>query len=156
MSTIRRALPQDLDAVNELLEQVLEIHHRGRPDLFRAEGKKYTDEELLAIFADPDTPVFVFDDDGAVLGYIFCVAKSQNSGSLMPLRTLYIDDVCVKADVRGKHIGKALFEHVRAYAKENGFYNITLHVWECNPGAKAFYESMGMTPQYTSMELICR
>ena len=56
---------------------------------------------------------------------------------------------------RRRHIGKALFEHVKAYAADEGFYNITLHVWECNPGAKAFYEALGMAPQYTSMEMMC-
>ena len=40
------------------------------------------------------------------------------------------------------------------YAKNNGFYNVTLHVWNCNPGAMRFYESLGLTPQYTNLELI--
>lgn len=154
MSMIRRANANDLEAVNRLLEQVLGVHHQGRPDLFRASGKKYTDEELLRIFSDPDTPVFVYED-GEVLGYAFCIAQSQGSGSLMPLRTLYVDDLCVDETARGRHIGQALFDYVKAYAKDNGFYNITLHVWECNPGAKAFYEAQGLKPQYTSMELLC-
>ena len=40
---IRPAGPQDMGAVNALLRQVLKVHHDGRPDLFREEGKKYTD-----------------------------------------------------------------------------------------------------------------
>ena len=152
---IRKAEPRDLAAVNSLLGQVLSVHHEGRPDLFKAEGKKYTDEQLLAIFANPDTPVFVYEEDGHVLGYAFCVAESPLSHCLNPVRTLYVDDICVDRDARRKHIGKALFEYVKTYATDNGFYNITLHVWECNPGAKAFYEALGMVPQYTSMEIIC-
>lgn len=151
---IRLAQPKDLEAVNSLLRQVLKVHHQGRPDLFRAEGKKYTDDELLAIFANPGTPVFVFDDGDSVLGYAFCALQTQCSGSLEPISTLYVDDLCVDTSARGQHIGKALFEHVKAYAIDHGCHNITLHVWECNPGAKAFYEAMGMKPQYTSMELI--
>ena len=153
---IRKAAPSDLEAVNRLLGQVLSVHHKGRPDLFKAEGKKYTDEELLTIFANPDTPVFVYDENGAVLGYAFCIAQSPDSHCLNPVRTLYVDDICVDDNARGKHIGTALFKYVKAYAAENGFYNITLHVWECNPAAKAFYQAMGMEPQYTSMEMICR
>ena len=149
---IRRAEPRDLEAVNRLMEQVLAVHHAGRPDLFRASGKKYPDEEILRIFSNPGTPVFVYDD-GQVRGYVFCVAEFHDSGSLNPVKTLYVDDLCVDEKSRGRHIGKALFDHVRAYAKENGFYNITLHVWECNPAARAFYESLGLVPQYTSMEL---
>lgn len=151
---IRLAEPKDLDAVNSLLRQVLQVHHQGRPDLFRAQGKKYTDDELLAIFADPQTPVFVYEEGGIVLGYAFCAIQRQCSGSLEPISTLYVDDLCVDASARGKHIGKALFDHVKAYAIDHGCHNITLHVWECNPSAAAFYSAMGMTPQYTSMELL--
>ncbi len=154
MQMIRKAEPRDLPAINRLLEQVLAIHHNGRPDLFRAEGKKYSDEELLSLFANPETPVFVYEEDATVLGYAFCAARSQNSGSLKPLRTLYLDDLCVDAAARGRGIGKALFRYVQSYASQNGFYNITLHVWDCNPVARAFYESLGLQPQYTSMELV--
>lgn len=153
---IRRAAPDDLEAVNRLLRQVLKIHHDGRPDLFRAVGKKYTNEELLAIFANPETPVFVYEEEGTVLGYCFCVLQHSCSGSLQQLTTLYIDDLCVNEAARGQHIGRALFNHVKEFAEENGCYNITLHVWECNHGARAFYESLGMVPQYTSMEMICK
>ena len=151
---IRRAVNNDLQAINGLLRQVLKVHHNGRPDLFKAEGKKYTDQELLEIFSNPDTPVFVYEEKGTVLGYAFCALQHQESGSLMPISTLYIDDICVDEKARGKHIGKALFEYVKAFAKDTGCYNITLHVWECNPGAAAFYKALGMKPQYTSMELV--
>ena len=151
---IRRAEPRDLAAVNTLLGQVLAVHHASRPDLFRPVGKKYTDAELLAIFANPETPVFVYEKDGAVLGYAFCVLKHQDSGALMPLTSLYLDDLCVLASARGMHVGAALFEHVKSFARSKGCHNLTLHVWEGNPGARAFYDAMGMAPQYTSMELL--
>ena len=107
---IRKAEFKDLDAVNSLLRQVLMVHHNGRPDLFKAEGKKYTDTELKEIFSNPDTPVFVYEEDGSVLGYAFCALQHQESGSLMPVSTLYIDDICVDENARGKHIGSKLFE----------------------------------------------
>ena len=151
---IRKAEFKDLDTVNSLLRQVLMVHHNGRPDLFKAQGKKYTDNELLEIFSNPDTPVFVYDEDGTVLGYAFCALQHQESGSLMPVSTLYIDDICVDEKARGKHIGSKLFEYVKAFASEKGCHNITLHVWECNPGAAAFYKAFGMAPQDTSMELV--
>lgn len=151
---IRKAEPRDLGAVGNLLRQVLKLHHEGRPDLFKAEGKKYTDEELLAIFENPETPVFVYEAEGAVLGYIFCALQQASSGSLRALQTLYIDDLCVDEKARGRHIGRALFDFAKDFAREQGCYNITLHVWACNPGARAFYEALGMKIQYTSMENI--
>ena len=88
-----------------------------------------------------------------MLGYAFCAIQSQGSGSLQPIRTLYLDDLCVDEGARGLHIGTALFDYVKAFAREQGCHNVTLHVWECNPGARAFYESLGLLPQYTSMEM---
>ena len=67
---------------------------------------------------------------------------------------LYIDDLVVDETVRGQHVGTALFEHVKDWAREQGFYNVTLNVWECNPGARAFYEAMGMRVMKTEMEAI--
>ena len=152
--TIRNAEARDLPAVNNLLEQVLLVHHAGRPDLFNSSGKKYTDRELLGIFSDPATPVFVYEEGGQVAGYAFCAFQTSSGGSLKKHKTLYIDDICVDASSRGRHIGKALFDHVRQFAAQQGCYNITLHVWQCNPGARAFYDAMGMQPQFTSMEIV--
>ena len=59
--TIRRATAADIPQIDELLRQVLEVHHAGRPDLFKGGVKKYTDEELKAILANDQTPLFVAD-----------------------------------------------------------------------------------------------
>lgn len=154
MRLIRKATSRDLPAVNELLGEVLRVHHAIRPDLFKAEGKKYTDEELLRIFEDPGTPVFVLEEDGIVCAYLFCQLIRQGSGSLQDIKTLYIDDLCVASSCRGKGAAKALYEHAVAFARSNGCHNITLHVWEGNDGARAFYDAMGLKPQYVSMEAV--
>ena len=74
---IRRAAETDLDGLNRLLRQVLDVHHKGRPDLFRADGKKYTDGQLREILADEARPVFVAADaQGEALGYAFCMTPS--------------------------------------------------------------------------------
>ena len=153
---IRRAEARDVPALLGLLEQVNLVHHLGRPDLFRR-GTKYSPAELEALLADPLRPVFVWEGpDGRVLGHAFCVIREPvpDDRLLVPVRTLYIDDVCVDAAARERGIGGALCRYVRDYARSLGCHNVTLHVWECNPGAKAFYESLGMAPQYTSMEIV--
>lgn len=43
---IRLAQTKDIDKTNSLLCQVLDVHHNGRPDLFKGGVKKYTDAEL--------------------------------------------------------------------------------------------------------------
>ena len=153
---IRRAIVTDIPDINRLLYQVNQIHADGRPDLFVGGLKKYTDKELAGIIPDDSRPVFVNTDSaGHVLGYAFCVLQDHRQDSFMaPVLTLYIDDICVDASARGQHVGKALYDYVTAYAREIGCYNVTLNVWECNPGARKFYEAMGMVPQKTGMEKI--
>ena len=45
-------------------------------------------------------------------------------------------------------------DKIITFAKDNECYNVTLNVWECNPGAKKFYESCGLVPQKTGMEIV--
>lgn len=153
---IRRAKETDMEGINALLYQVLTVHHNGRPDLFRADVKKYTDSELSAIIADDARPIFVgANEAGKVLGYAFCVFEEHKGDNiLMPVKTLYIDDLCVDETLRGQHVGSRLYEHVLAFARETGCYNVTLNVWACNPGARKFYEAMGLVPYKTCMEKI--
>lgn len=153
---IRRANNTDMNGINKLLHQVLMVHHNGRPDLFKSNAKKYTDEELMAIIADDGKPVFVgVDEAGEVLGYAFCVFQQHiNNNILTDIKALYIDDLCVDEEKRGMHIGKQLYEHVVKFAKEQGCYNVTLNVWSCNKSAMKFYEKCGLLPQKIGMEII--
>ncbi len=152
--SIRRASVHDIPALNRLLCQVLEVHHQGRPDLFKGGVKKYTDLELGQLLLDDKRPVFVYEEEGKVLGYCFCILLEQGDNILTDIRTLYIDDLCVEESQRRKGIAKALFQYVKTFAKEQGCYNLTLNVWELNPGARRFYESCGLLPQKTVLETI--
>lgn len=155
--TIRPATESDIGGINKLLYQVAAVHHEGRPDLFKANAKKYNDTELAAIINDPTTPILaaIDDESGELLGYAFCVVQEHSGdGVLTDIKTLYIDDLCVDEELRGRHIGTALCEAVKELAKKLGCYNITLNVWECNPSAMKFYLAAGMKPYKTGMEII--
>ncbi|MBQ3264257.1 MAG: GNAT family N-acetyltransferase [Ruminococcus sp.] len=150
---IRRAENKDIDRLNDLLYQVQRLHAEGRPDIFKLGAKKYTSEQLGAILADNNTPVFVYEEDGFVMGYAFCVYQvTQESDSLCARKVLYIDDLCVDEPYRGKHIGKRLYEYVLDTARENGCDSVTLNVWRVNPSGEKFYQRMGMQPLKTMME----
>ena len=128
---------------------------RADPTFSRAE-QKYKDDELAEIISDGKRPIFVAaDEEDCVLGYAFCVfIQHENNNILTDIKTLYIDDLCVDESRRGEHIGRALYEHTVAFAKESGCYNLTLNVWSCNEGAMKFYEKCGLLPQKVGMELI--
>lgn len=152
---IRRAQEKDIERINDLLFQVNKVHSDKRPDLFREGGKKYTDEELVALITDDERPIFVaVDDNEYVLGYAFCIFEKHNSHVLTDITSLYIDDLCVAEKARGQKIGKKLYEYVLDFAKNSGCYNVTLNVWALNDSARKFYEKCGLQVQKIGMEKI--
>ena len=89
------------------------------------------------------------------MGYVFCEIKEQPfSTTMKQFKTLYVDDLCVSENARGRGIGQSLFEFAKRYAKEIGCYDLTLNVWEGNETARAFYEKVGMSVKETQMEII--
>ena len=151
---IRKASKNDIPGLLALLYQADAVHHGIRPDLFKGNTPKYSEQDLEAIINDESKPIFVYDD-GKIQGHAFCqFVEVKNHRLLQDIKTLYIDDICVDEHVRGKHVGKALYEYVRDYAMSSGCYNITLNVWEGNDSAMCFYRSMGMKVQKTGMEVV--
>ncbi|HIY59459.1 MAG TPA: GNAT family N-acetyltransferase [Candidatus Eisenbergiella pullistercoris] len=153
---VRRAQEKDMERIDALLMQVERIHHEGRPDLFRVGRKKYTDEELRELIHDDSRPILVAaDEKDAVMGYAFCIFQQyQNHNIMTDIKTLYIDDLCVDETIRGRHIGRTLYDSVLEFARQNGCYNVTLNVWSCNESAMKFYEACGLKPQKVGMEVI--
>ncbi len=151
---IRRATLNDIDGINKLLYEVHKVHSDKRPDLFKVGSKKYTNEELAKIIVDDNRPIFVYVDNDDILGYAFCVFIKNNSNSLTDILTLYIDDLCVDENARGKKVGTSLYNYVLQFAKEAGCYNVTLNVWACNNSALKFYEKCGLSVQKIGMEKI--
>ena len=152
---IRRACEKDIPKIEDLLLQVCLVHHNGRPDIFKF-GTKYSEEELKELIKDESRPILVsVDEKDEVMGYCFCIFQQHvNNSVLTDIRTLYIDDLCVDESLRGKHIGKELYEAAIKLAKESGCYNLTLNVWSCNPSAMKFYEAQGLLMQKVTMELV--
>ena len=152
---IRFAVPEDVPGILELLRQVGQVHHQGRPDIFRSDAQKYGPSQVLAMLDKAETPIFVAVEEGNVLGYCFCQMKTYYRDPVIADHTTcYIDDLCIHENGRGKHIGTALYKAVCRYAKGRDCYSITLNVWSCNPGAVKFYEKMGLKPQKVGMEAL--
>ena len=155
---IRRAGEKDIPRLIELLQQVLDIHAKIRPDIFISGTTKYTDDELLQMILDDTNPIYVaVDEKDLCMGYAFCQLKEQPfSNNMVPFTSLFIDDLCVDQSLRGQHIGESLFEFVKAEAKRLGCYEVTLNVWAGNTSAEHFYEKMGMKTKERQMEYILK
>ena len=87
---VRRAEIKDIEKINELLLQVAMVHHYGRPDLFKANCRKYKNDELVEIVKDDNRPIFVAEDDGVVMGYAFCVITDRKDDNVLTdMKNLY-------------------------------------------------------------------
>ena len=150
---IRMARTEDIPGMIDLLLQVGEVHHRIRPDLFRAGAQKYDEAALESLLKNPNRPIFAAVEDGKLLGYCFCILETtKDHPVLMDQKGLYIDDLCVDETCRGKHVGSALYDYAVNYARETSCDTITLNVWCGNDSAMAFYESRGLKPRNIHME----
>ena len=65
---ICRAEEKHIPGMIELLRQVGQVHHEGRPDLFRAGAQKYNEIDLKQLLQDENRPIFIGEENGRVLG----------------------------------------------------------------------------------------
>ena len=153
---IRPATKEDINGITSLLYQVHAVHAKGRPDIFKSGGIKYTEKDIEELLRNENTPIFVLtNEENSVLGYSFCEIKlTEEDTSVRRRKTLYIDDLCVDENARGQHIGTKIYEYVVEYAKSISCDSITLNVWDYNESAKKFYEKRGLKPLKTVMEQV--
>ena len=153
---IRKATKADIPQLLDLLSQILLVHHQARPNIFKEKGKKYSEQDLETLMAQEHTPIFIYEnEDGQILGHLFVTIKEGSENPVLrPIKTLFIEDLCVDQVARGQKIGDQLYQFAVNYAKEIGCYNLTLNVWNDNEGALRFYQRQGMKPQETVMETI--
>ena len=152
---IRFACERDIPEMIDLLQQVGEVHHQIRPDLFRARAQKYDEASLKKLLSDPVRPILAADMDGKMVGYAFCILQvTENDPVLCDRKVLSIDDLCVDEHHRGQGIAGALYRQVCAYARELGCDAVALNVWCGNDNALGFYEKCGLKPQKIGMETI--
>ena len=150
---IRRAEPSDIPEILRLLVQVCNVHQDIRPEIFKRDGVKYTENDLKTLLLDESRPVWCALEGDQFLGYCFCQWENMPDNSVgFSRKELYIDDLCVDEAARGKGVATALFRFVTDTAKAAGAAFITLNVWQGN-SALEFYEKMGMKPRKVFMDL---
>jgi GNAT superfamily N-acetyltransferase len=128
---IRKAVKEDCARLIELIKE-LAIFEKA-PD----EVTVTLDHFIESGFGK--TPVwyaFVAEEDGAVNGFVlYYVRYSTWKGQRM-----YLEDILVTEQARGKGIGKLLFERLIEEAKEKKFSGMVWQVLDWNEPAINFYK----------------
>ncbi|QEM04758.1 GNAT family N-acetyltransferase [Mucilaginibacter rubeus] len=131
---IREAIQTDCPRLMELVHE-LALYEKA-PDEVTVTLQHF---EETGFGPNPVWKAFVAEVDGLVVGFaLYYVRYSTWKGSRM-----YLEDLIVTEDMRGKKIGKLLFDRLIQEAKERGFSGMVWQVLDWNEPAINFYNKYG-------------
>ena len=82
----------------------------------------------------------IVDDSGTVFGFTqYSLMHRSLSGQMV----CYLSDLYVKPDVRGKGAGRALIDHVIAFAKARGIPSVRWLTQDFNYAGRRLYDTYG-------------
>jgi GNAT superfamily N-acetyltransferase len=141
LTSIREARREDFPAVLALIDALADYEQLDRPD----EGAK---ARLLADAFDRNPPrfqvylVWAVGPDGSETAEGYAIVLETYS-SFLARPTLYIEDLFVRPEARGKGAGNALFRHLAAEALRRGCGRMEWVCLDWNELAISFYEKRG-------------
>jgi GNAT superfamily N-acetyltransferase len=131
MITIRRAIESDCPRLLELVKE-LALYEKA-PEEVTVTLEHFTKS---GFGEQPVWWAFVAEENGVVQGFaLYYVRYSTWKGQRM-----YLEDILVTEAMRGKGIGKLLFDRLIEEAKEKGMNGIVWQVLEWNEPAINFYK----------------
>ena len=133
--TIRSATRGDVSTILEFV-RALAVYER-EPDAVKA-----TEEDLLrdGFGEQPYYSCLIAEDDGKPAGFAFYFFDYS---TWLGRPGLYLEDIFVHPEFRGRGIGKALLQRVAAIAVEKGCARMKWEVLDWNQPAIDFYGAMG-------------
>lgn len=142
---IRRAVEADVAALGRLGASLLRDHYAFDALRFMAPSGK--PEEGYAWFLGhqldkADVVVFVAEQNGAVVGYVYAGLEPLSWKELRD-EAGFIHDVVVDPGVRGTGIGTALIEAAAGWLRARGAPRVMLWTAEANQGAQRLFARAG-------------
>jgi GNAT superfamily N-acetyltransferase len=136
MLTLRRATREDVPAILDLIRALAE--YEREPDAAIA-----TEADLLRDGFDASEPKFhviMAEWNGTVCGFAFYFF---NYSTWKGRPGLYLEDLFVLPELRGRGIGKALLAELARIALQENCYGMRWQVLDWNEPSIAFYKSLG-------------
>ena len=142
---IRDMESKDYPEIDRLMKELHELHVKARPDLYTELEHPYSREEFEKIVSDPEIIAILAEEKSVVIG--LCIGTLRKKSGMVEMKTMYIEDLIVDRNFRGKGIASQLYEEMEERGRNTGAKRLDLMVWEFNSDAKRFYEKQGMRPQ---------
>ena len=130
---IRRATPDDLDAVAALFDAYRRFY--GQPgDVPRAHAF------LAERIGRDESVVLLAEDAGTTLGFtqLYPLFSSVRTG-----RSWLLNDLYVAEDARRRGVGRALLDAAATFARDDGAAGLMLETMRDNAPARALYRAAG-------------
>ncbi len=148
---IRKANINDIPELRILYRLLEEDGVRYQPEHFVI-GER-TEELFRGIFDSDTQDILVADIDGVAIGFVHCMIIPQKKVScLKPQTVVYLQDLCVREDMRDKGIGSVLMRAAKDYGKEKGADFIRTQVFPENVDGMRFYERNGFCEMMKTIE----
>ena len=132
---IRPAVREEVGVVLQLIHDL--AHYEKAPNEVEA-----TEKELVSTIFSEDPKVFcdVVEVDGDIAGMaIWFLNYSTWQGK----HGIYLEDLFIKPEYRGRGYGKALLQHLARICDEQGYGRFQWWVLDWNSPAIEFYKSLG-------------
>ncbi|HEU4884946.1 MAG TPA: GNAT family N-acetyltransferase [Longimicrobium sp.] len=135
---IRPATESDVPLVLRFIRELAEYERLLHEVVATEEAQRDT---LFA--ARPAAEVVIAEEDGEPLGFALFF---HNYSTFLAQPGLYLEDLYVRPEARGRGAGRALLAHLARLAKERGRGRLEWWVLDWNESAIRFYRSLGARP----------
>ena len=136
--SIRQASIADVPLVLRFIRELADYERLGDQVVATEEGLAAT------LFGDTPRAEVVFATiDGAEAGFALFF---HNYSTFLGRLGIYLEDLYVRPELRGRGVGRALLGHLARLAAERGCGRLEWSVLDWNEPALAFYRSIGAKP----------
>jgi len=155
---VRPASLADYDALVALFDELDELHRQARPDFFRPfDGPARTRAQIEQWLTEPASTVLVAESGEGVIGLAVVLTRPPASfAGAVPRKVIELDNLVVRADQRGRRIGRHLLVAVVDWSRQCGASHVEVAVHAFNRDAKRFYEDFGFAPSIDRLVLAAR
>lgn len=132
---VRKAAPEDAQTILGLVVELATFEKLPPPD--EAAQKRLIED---AFGPRPRFEIFLAEIKGKVVGYAFIF---ETYSTFRALPSLYLEDLFVLEEFRGRKVGNALFKHCAQEAVKRGCGRYEWAVLDWNTHAIDFYKRLG-------------
>lgn len=135
--TIRPARPDEAGVILDLISQ-LAVYEKCEKDVVADEATLYH-----SLFVEQSAECLLGEEDGTVVGFALFF---HNFSTFVGRKGLYLEDLFIIPEKRGRGYGKALLKHLAKIAVERGCGRMEWICLDWNESALSLYRSLGAAP----------